>query len=357
MELTRLSIQNFRNIEALSFSPASSFNLFYGDNGAGKTSILESIHALSQGRSFRGASPRDLINNQSEKFMVSGDVRDSRGVKHTLGVERSRSRLKGRVDFQDADSIARLAECLPLVSIHPGSFELITGEPGFRRAYIDWGLFFCDPQFRQCWPRYQAALKQRNAALKKGYGDEVVGHWDIVIGDCGETIDCARRRYVERVNEALPEAASFFSQSVEVAIEYRRGWDEQPLLNALASRLESDRRLGYTFAGPHRADLVVKYQGNEASRFASRGQIKFLTVLLKLVQARLYQLDQEQACILLLDDLASELDSERLAALIRALSEMRVQTFVTSVEKNEELFPQGDGTRVFHVKQGRFSES
>ncbi|HBS26922.1 MAG TPA: DNA replication and repair protein RecF, partial [Gammaproteobacteria bacterium] len=166
MQLQKLAIHNFRNLSSVVFSPTSGFNLFYGENGAGKTSILEAIHVLSHGRSFRGSSSRELIQYENNSFVVRGVTVD-RGRETSLAIERRHSTTIGKLDNEEVTAMSALSAHLPVQTVHPGSFDLLTGEPAHRRAFLDWGLYFADQFFRDQWKKYKRALSQRNAALKK----------------------------------------------------------------------------------------------------------------------------------------------------------------------------------------------
>ncbi len=357
MELRKLTIQSFRNLSSLTLAPGPGFNVFWGANGAGKTSILEAIHTLSQGKSFRSGAVRDLIQYQQSSFVISAELVRS-GSLHHIGIERSRERMRARIDYEDVGSIRELARNLPVISIHPGSFALITGEPAARRAFLDWGLFFADAGFHDHWLRYARALKQRNAAIRLGSSPRLIRQWDEALVEHGEIISRARQGYLQQIAEGLPSTAEQFSWQDKLALNYRWGWpDNQSLAEVLEQNIDRDRQLGFTFAGPHRGDFSTRFCDHDAARFGSRGQVKMITLLLKLTQARLFANQFDRKCVLLLDDVASELDQERQLQLIGVVYRLGLQTFVTSVEKNAELYRGASDTRMFHVKHGKLSRN
>jgi len=352
MQLQKLAIHNFRNLSSVVFSPTSGFNLFYGENGAGKTSILEAIHVLSHGRSFRGSSSRELIQYENNSFVVRGVTVD-RGRETSLAIERRHSTTIGKLDNEEVTAMSALSAHLPVQTVHPGSFDLLTGEPAHRRAFLDWGLYFADQFFRDQWKKYKRALSQRNAALKKHLSKAEVQSWDSILIESGNYITEVRNQYLEGLLKQLPELADSLGEASEINLSYKQGWSvSKTLEDEIHNNLERDRRLGFTYSGPHRADFETQYVGKDAAKFASRGQIKHVTLLLKLAQSKIFIHDTQKTCLLLLDDLGSELDQKRLGKVLAIVSKLKLQTFITSVEKRNILSDIQKSTKMFHVKHG-----
>ncbi|MEN1727131.1 MAG: AAA family ATPase [Pseudomonadota bacterium] len=161
MALDRLTLEGVRNLEPQTLSPAPGLNWLYGDNGAGKTSVLEGIHLLGRGRSFRTSRPASVIQHESDRLRVVGRCRDGT----VLGIERTGDQWRGRIAGKDCQRISEFAAILPLVLFEPDSHRLIDGGPERRRQYLDWQLFHVEPQYLSAWQRYARLLRQRNAAL------------------------------------------------------------------------------------------------------------------------------------------------------------------------------------------------
>ncbi len=352
MELQKLVIHHFRNLSSVEFAPVPGFNLFYGQNGAGKTSILEAIHVLSHGRSFRGSSSRELIQYENNSFVVRGVTVD-RERQVALAIERTHSTTIGKLNNDPVTSMSALSAHLPVQTVHPGSFDLLTGEPSHRRAFLDWGLYFSDRFFRDQWKKYKRALSQRNAALKKHLSKLEVQSWDQILIESGNYITEVRKTYLEGLLKLLPELADSLGEASKIDLLYKQGWSPSKTLDdEIHNNLERDRRLGFTYGGPHRADFETRYMAKDAAKFASRGQIKHVTLLLKLAQSQIFIQDTQKTCLLLLDDLGSELDQKRLGKVLTVVSKLNLQTFITSVDKSKILFDPQKKSKMFHVKHG-----
>jgi DNA replication and repair protein RecF len=352
MELTQLAIHRLRNIKSIEIDTDSHFNIFYGNNGAGKTSVLEAIHLLSHGRSFRGTKIRPLIQHKSEKLLVTGKVLD-RNRTHLLGIERTNRKLLARINRRKVKSLLELAECFPTLVLHPDIFKFLSGEPFKRRAFLDWGIFYEDPFFLVNWKSYRKALKQRNSALRKGLPRKEVSFWNESLAISGEYIDTKRKAYIESISSQLPKLLDQFKQEHQITIKYRSGWSlESSLMQQLEGSIESDLRQGYTQYGPHRGDFRIKFNSYEASEYASRGQIKLVTVLLKLAQCSIFVKSTNSKCILLLDDLSSEFDKEHYGEVLKVISDLGLQSFISTIKPIDGLID----SKLFHVKQGGIKE-
>ncbi|MCC5865058.1 MAG: DNA replication/repair protein RecF [Wenzhouxiangella sp.] len=343
MIIERLSIKDFRNLGAVDLSPSPGFNCLYGDNGAGKTSVLEAIHVLARGRSFRAGQIAPLVRHGSEALRVV--VRGDDG--NTLGVERSRDHWRGRVNGQVCQRLSEFASRLPLVLIEPDSHRLVDGGPERRRQYLDWLLFHVEQTYLSDWQRYARLLRQRNAALKSGAADAVLSALEKPMAEAALRIDSLRRQQVTRVAEAMAGLVTELSLrlSGDVRLDYRPGSPQElSLLQAWAQQRASDRERGFTQRGPHRADLRLNAGAHPAAQALSRGQQKLLAIVLLLAQLRI--LASSECAVLLLDDPVSELDRGHLASLLAWLPAQGFQSWVTATES----LP--GASAMFHVERG-----
>jgi len=171
MQLNSLSISNLRNLHSIHLDLHPHFNIICGENGSGKTSLLEAIHLLSTGRSFRAKQAKQIIRFGQKACLVAGAVSSmsDTGRATRIGVERLLSGgIKIRVAEQDCTSIAELAKNLPLQLINSESYCLLEASPQYRRQFLDWILFHVEQSFFPVWQRFKRALQQRNAALRAG---------------------------------------------------------------------------------------------------------------------------------------------------------------------------------------------
>lgn len=361
MALIQLQINNVRNLHEVRLQDLRQVNVFYGPNGAGKTSILEAVHLLGMGRSFRGSSVKPLITHERASCTVFGTLETTvKGVSKssTLGVSRG---IAGEVEIKVAGtavrSAAELAERMPLQAINADSFDLLNGAPQARRQYLDWGVFHVEHRFFDQWSRFQRCIKQRNKLLRHGKIDPAeLKVWTRDLVAAGEQISDFRQMYFERLAPRFGAVLDVLAPAVEgLEIRYRRGWDKAlSYEEALASTLEVDKERGYTHVGPQRADIKVTIRGRPAAETLSRGQQKLVVCALKLTQGQLMAERGGEPCAYLLDDLPSELDKTHSRLVCKLLSEMNAQVFVTSIEKESicDMWPEGDDVAVFHVEHG-----
>lgn len=350
MFIKRLRLENFRNLTEVDLQLHPQLNFFFGDNGAGKTSILEAVYLLSRGRSFRTHQAEELAGPQREPFRVYVEI-DQAERTHRLGLEREGIQWRARVDGQDLSLLSQMARHLPLVLLQPDSHQLVCGGPDVRRRFMDWGVFHVEPAFLRDWQHYSRALKQRNAALRR-HEVRVLDSLDAVLSDLGERLDHCRRAYYERLKEhfrALIRQSDAEFDGVEMG--YQPGWKDGTLQNALCRSRDRDLERGATQVGPHRADLLLSGHGRALRTRLSRGEQKNLAATLLLAQARLMACSGEPPLILL-DDLCSEFDTAHYARVLAEAQAGAGQVWVTGVTDPGRAHDR----KVFHVERGRVQE-
>ena len=354
MPIQHFKAQNFRCLENIELEADPQYNLIYGQNASGKTSVLEAIAYLGRGKSFRGAATTDLIRHGEKEFVLFGEVSDGA---HTakVGVRNSSDGLETRVDGQNDGGAAALAAALPLQIIDPDVHELVAGPPDQRRRYLDWIAFHVEPGYLEAWRRFKWALKQRNAALRSGAGGAALDGWNAEFAELAALVDAGRRNALEVALDALCETGAELLGS-EVGFEYRSGWnEEQGLLDALQESVERDRQQGSTQYGPHRGDLKLSYDERKARKLVSRGQQKLLACAMVLAAADTAQTALERPLLLLLDDPGAELDREALQRLMHRVVGLGSQVIATSLEPETPLFPAA--AKTFHVEHGALREA
>ena len=356
MHLSHLKILNFRNLVDVEFEPCVGVNLISGINASGKTSLLESIYYLSHLRSFRTPNLSDLINNNANRMELFASAIDRTGIQIPIGISRSKQKLDVRANHRNIRRIADITSILPVMAIHPESYRLITGNPGERRAYIDWGVFHVEHGFFESWQRYKRALSQRNAALRSGQTMPHCRLWDKELDQSAHHIDKLRRTYIEAIKPYTSELLLQFFPNQLVRFDYKRGWTTgSSLLEVLQRTQERDRTRGYTQYGPHRADLDIQIDGKSAQTGISRGQQKVLVALLRLAQIQYYTQSAKRHCILLYDDLAAELDDHFRSLILSVLQNMPVQLFLTAIEPEQIDLKRWSDVCLFHVEHGSVS--
>ena len=354
MQLSHLKIRDFRNLVDIEFEPCSGVNLIYGLNASGKTSLLESIYYLSHLRSFRTPYLSDLINHDASRLQLLAKATDQLDNQIPIGIDRSKDSLEVRANHKPIQRVADITAIFPVLAIHPDSYRLITGSPGERRAYIDWGVFHVEQGFFEAWQRYKKALSQRNAALRSGQKPSYCKLWDKELDQAAEYINVKREKYIQDLYPFYLDLIEQFFPDQQVKLEYRRGWkSEESLRTVLEQTFDRDLKRGMTQAGPHRADLYIQVDGKSAQTGISRGQQKVLVALLKLAQVQQFSQSAARHCILLYDDLAAELDKEHRKQIMSVLKSMPIQLFLTAIEPDQIELQEWSDVRMFHVEQGQ----
>jgi DNA replication and repair protein RecF len=365
--LSQLQISNVRNLREVRLQDLARVNVFFGCNGSGKTSVLESIHLLGMARSFRGSSIKSLITHDEHSCTVFGKTTlsgSATGVESPgfgelpLGVQRNRVgeahiKIGGRL----VRSVAELAGQLPLQVITAESFGLLTGSPATRRQFLDWGVFHVEQQFFGQWQRFQRSIKQRNNLLRRGkVTDSELTVWTRDLAQTGTTINEHRKDYFRILSPLFKEIMANLAPSLEsLELRYQQGWDRQfSYAEALQHGLSADLEQGYTHSGPQRADIRVLCGGQVATDVLSRGQQKLVVCGLKLAQGQLMARLGRGSCTYLIDDLPSELDYDNSQRVCNLLASMEAQVFITCIDHQDirSVWPETDEFALFHVEQG-----
>jgi len=351
LKIKELRVENLRNLAEVSLQPHNDLNLIVGDNGAGKTAIIESLVVLSRGRSFRTQQASELIGPEKNSFRVFAEAVNDNGKVHRLGLERSGKYWRARRDSADLTQISKLTRSLPIILMEPNSHLLVSGAPENRRKFLDWGVFHVEQGFLDIYRRYTRALKQRNSALRQNQA-EVLDSLDALMCPLGIQLDILRKRHCESVSLKLRDLLSVLSPALKgIDIEYMNGWGADSYEEALYESRGRDMERGVTRLGPHRADMNLSTGKALARSVLSRGEQKIVSAGLLLAQSRLLNTKGEHP-ILLFDDLASEFDQVHFDNVLEVAMERGGQVWVSGTR----IPPQSRQNKVFHVKHGDVRE-
>lgn len=361
MAIQRLRLQNFRNLAPADLRPAAGLNLIYGENGSGKTSLLEAIYLLSLVRSFRSKKLKNLIAHDASSFTVFAQLADGQDRLMPLGIQRNLASDETEILLagQRPTSLAALTAHLPVQLINPDAFRLLEGGPKERRQFLDWGAFHVEPRFISAWQRFQRALKQRNSLLRHARIDPLeLELWEKEIAATGEEVTRHRETYLKQLIPLFEDLLTRLSTLQGFRLNFSRGWDKSlGLEENLSLSRRKDSEQGFTQSGPQRADLRVSLDGRSAIEVLSRGQQKLVVSALKLAQGELLAQQGQKQCVYLIDDLPAELDQHHREVFCRVLEEQGSQVFITSVDKQALQVNWKEPEKIlwFHVEQGQIS--
>lgn len=348
MKITDLHLENFRNYKAEDFTFEGGLNVICGENGAGKTNVLESVYLMSLFNSPRTTKDKDLIFFGEEKARIKLQV-EKRFRKHTLILQiEGNGKKKVVVDGIPVKRAAELIGVLGVVFFSPDEMKLVKESPAERRRFLDVGLSQQQRAYFAALSRYNKILKQKNNLLKDAYRlgniDDMLSVWDAQLAEYGAVIIDRRRKYIEKLNAAAAGFHTVISGEKEkLAISYECPVDGENaeeirprLLEKIEQSREKDISLGFGTVGPHRDDLAIEVNGLDSRKFASQGQQRTIALALKLGEAEMYRKESAETPVLLLDDVLSELDADRQSKLIELTRGM--QTLLTCTEFREECF-------------------
>jgi DNA replication and repair protein RecF len=346
MSLAELRLEDLRCLRRADLELDPRLNLISGDNGSGKTSVLEAIYLLGRGRSFRTRHTEQLIRHAAARLWVHGRTAPEPG--HAIGVECDREHaVQIRVDRLPAASRVELSEVFPVQVIDPGIHRLVEDGPAQRRRWLDWAVFHVEPGFVRHWQGYTRALKQRNAALQSG-ADATL--WEGELIRLGEILTAARARLMEALQPHWTQVLQSLG-AADAGLGFSQGWNrDQSLSESLTAHRTRDRERGMTTVGPHRFEVVLRVDGRAAREVVSRGQQKLLGIAMAVSMSRYVAQTAGRTPTLLLDDPAAELDAARTDALLQTVRSLGAQLVVTALQADDTLL--GIPDAVFHVEHG-----
>ena len=356
MHIDRLHIERIRNLSCVQLTSLQSFNVIHGDNGSGKSSILEAIHLLATGRSFRSSVLKQVIQHGQQDALILLQAGDDRvGVLKQLHAE-AVLKLNGNV----LDNQSELARRLPVQLIDPESMSLLDSGSQPRRQLLDWLMFHLEPTFHVEWLRYQRALRHRNASLKAPQQQQALSAWNQALVLHGEQLHRLRESVMQIWQPIFQAQLSQLLPQIEIEMQYQPGFNTATgLLEDLVQHTVRDRLRGHTSVGAHRADLSFKTALGRAEQVLSRGQKKLLILGLRLSQLCVLQ-QRQQTTVVLLDDMAAELDYAAQQRLVAVLQGLNSQVFLTSLLPSalDHVFSAlSIQPTLFHVKQGKLQSN
>jgi len=387
MSVAKLITQNFRNLDGAALNFHSKLNFFVGDNGSGKSSLLEALFFLGHGKSFRTSKADVLACHDKSHFVVS--VKNGKDCQLGLSRDINSGLTNIKIDGERHSRLSELAKNIAVQIVTPESFKLFFGGPKERRRFVDLGMFHVKHDFSKQWKNFNRVLKQRNACIRVGTAvsdsGAMLSYWTEQF--CKMSLDVAlvRQAYVSSLVAELDVWINLLLPNLQnrVTVQYLQGWPlKKELAAVLASNQEREFNYGYSLYGAHKFDVKFLLDKQSLETQLSRGQQKLFLLALTFAQAKLIASVNRVKPILLIDDIGAELDSNSRSMLSLAIEKLECQVFITAIESNvlqpffdrfcddedsnatgfvsDSLLSQTSSTenyKVFHVKHGKVTES
>lgn len=353
MLLERVRLANFRNYESLDVEPAPGLNIFVGPNAQGKSNLLEAIAMLATGKSFRAHREAELVRVGTLLAEIGGEARIAAGrVRLRCSIDRSGGGTRKTFDVNGAAvGFARFLGRARVVTFVPADLALVAGGPALRRTFLNVALAQASPVYYRDLARYGRIIAQKGALLRGAIApdrDLLAAYNEELIGP-GEALMSARAAFVAEIATAAAGIYERWSATSErVDIRYAPNTAEGGLVAALATNTDNELRRRQALVGPHRDDIRLELDGRPLGAYGSQGQQRTAVLALKVAEYEVMRMRSGDAPILLLDDVLSELDTQRAAGFLSALGSFE-QAFLTTTELPAHLTR---GMRAFTVRAG-----
>ncbi|WP_291164195.1 DNA replication/repair protein RecF [Gemmatimonas sp. UBA7669] len=357
--LAHLALRDYRNLASLDLTVPAAGLVVVGENGQGKTNLLEAVAYLALLRSFRGARDVDVVRFGAPAFHVRATL-SAPARCHTVGVgfERASKRKRATLDGVEQTRLTQALGALPSVEFSPADVSLVAGGPGERRHYLDVMLALSSPAYLQALQQYRAALLRRNATLRAlqlsgtrhAPADERVSVWEPALAESGGVVIAARQRFVAEHAEGYAALCAQIGERDLAHLRYQsvssdagapgdHAAQQQALLAAMAAQRGNELRRGTTLVGPHRDDLVLQLGGRDLRTFGSAGQQRSAAIALRLLELAVLTRALGHAPLLLLDDPFAELDLGRAARVLDLLEAAGAAQVLLAVPREEDIPP------------------
>ncbi len=374
MRLTSVRLVHFRNHSRTQFTPADRFNVLLGENGEGKTNILEAISYLCLTKSFFAGSDRIALQLGEEQFSVEGTLLSDNEIRHSVRVVYNSAENRKRVWINNVEpeTFSEVMGRFPVVVLSPESYAITHGSPLERRKFLDLVLAQASRVYLEHLIEYRRCLKQRNkmlvdAKLHRKYPAEALEPWNVSLAEHGAHIIARRLMFLQEFQQYVADAFQKLTDQKEVPVmRYEGALAVEPgataesirahFLAQLNARFVEEQQRATTMVGPHRDEVEFFINDRSLRTFASQGQHKTFLVALKVAEFYYLKDRCNETPILLLDDILSELDEQRIERVLN-LTQQLGQTFITST--SEQFFAGyawNEGARKFSVTRGTVTQ-
>ena len=361
MLVKKIVLDGFRNIKDRQIDTSAKQVILTGDNGQGKTNLLEAVYMLCYGTSFRTQNIREIICHGKDMMYLSSVFEDSQGLERKAEVSFSEGNKKIKLDGKEVRDRKELIYCLPCIVFSHDDIEFVRGEPENRRRFFDQTMTMYDPVFFDDLRKYKLVLKQRNAAIKD-QRTELLDIYDEKLAAYGFQIMKSRRAVSTSFSAIFPDIYNAVSQEDRgIEISYRPSWSEElgieGIIEKLYNQREVDLKMNTTTSGPHRDRFLINDKNGLFTSSASTGQMRLASLVFRSAQAAFYRQKTGQNPIFLIDDVLLELDSQKRARYLSYLGHYN-QAFFTFLPEEKyfgSMFElEGSQTLMYTVTEGSF---
>ncbi|MBQ6373159.1 MAG: DNA replication/repair protein RecF [Clostridia bacterium] len=361
MKITHVQLNNYRSYGSCAFAPCEGVNVLLGDNGQGKTNILEALYLCCTGRSHRTRQDRELIRWGADLASVKVDAERRDGSHEVEIVMQALGRRRLKVAGQEVSRSGELMGHVTGVLFSPEDLRTVKDGPAERRRFVDMALSQIRPAYYYALQRYARALKQRGEVLKAAQSQpellKTLDSWDEQLAQAGASLMQQRRSYIARLSASAADTHREISDGREcLEIRYlpsvSMGDDARDILDALFAAREGDLRRMVTSVGPHRDDVQLLIEGRDVRAYGSQGQQRTAALAMRLSELGVMKSELGEWPMLMLDDVMSELDPSRRRQLVGRLH--GVQTFITCTDEND--LAGAEVGRAWRVSGGELSD-
>ena len=361
MWIEYLKLLNFRNYESLELGFHPSLNIVYGNNGEGKTNLVESIYVLGLTRSFRLVNDKTLIHKNASLAKIEGNVHNRYETNYKIILSKDGKKVK--INNNKVLKLSDYVSKINIILFHPNDLKIIKDTPSIRRKNLNIDISQLHLNYLKDLNHYNKILKQRNAYLKQLMinGNQSSSYLDILtekLVEYGLRIYQERSEFVTLINSYITDIYLKIAGKGTLKLQYvsdYTGLKEQDLVNLYQKSLKKDLAFGKTNLGIHTDDLVFYLDDNDLKEYGSEGQQKNAIIAMKFAELELFKSQKGYYPILILDDLFSELDEEKIKNILDYISSS-VQTFITITNLKHFRNVDNKNYKSFHIENGKVME-
>ena len=361
MKINHLKLLNFRNYEKIELTFSPNYNIIYGNNGAGKTNLIESIYVLALTKSFRGTVDKILIMNNKEVCRIEGNVKDTYENKYKIIIKENGKRVK--INNTKVDKLSDYISKINIVLFNPDDLRFIKDSPSIRRKAINLEISELNNSYLKILNMYNKLLKQRNTYLKalSINANTSTDYLNILTNkliDCGEKIFNFRKNYIDSLNNYIGNFYQKICNIPDLKLKYisdYQNFDKDKIIKKYKDNLNRDIILGKTTYGIHHDDIKFVLDKYSIKDFGSEGQQKNAIIAYKMAELEIFKEEKGNYPILILDDLFSELDRFKINNILSLISK-DIQTFITTTEIDKINSNILENSKLFEVTEGSIKE-